>query len=225
MPWNIYLNTNDFRKKLVWRKRSLAGRTVSAVWCSAPADVTSASDIWWTISGWAGSFISNLSVYSQLVNSLVANMTVQIHIQTLMPHTKTESKFDKNLTLPSINEIAEMKNCDKVIYFENRKHTVSLGILFDVFRCLYWVWVQIYNIAIVCAPVDLLCFFSRTTTCGCRTWPRVRQSSSTCTTYTRWGSWRYALKQLYLLSLCAAHESCTLTGKRFIPAIHLGTMY
>ncbi|CAJ0943207.1 unnamed protein product, partial [Mesorhabditis belari] len=41
---------------------------------------------------------------------------------TLMPHTKSETKFDKKASLSMINEIAEMKNCSKVMYFESRKH-------------------------------------------------------------------------------------------------------
>uniref|UniRef100_A0A914UWP3 Ribosome biogenesis protein BRX1 homolog n=1 Tax=Plectus sambesii TaxID=2011161 RepID=A0A914UWP3_9BILA len=41
--------------------------------------------------------------------------------KALMPHAKGESKLDNNTKLPMINEIAEMKNCTKCLYFENRK--------------------------------------------------------------------------------------------------------
>ncbi|KHN79633.1 Ribosome biogenesis protein BRX1 -like protein [Toxocara canis] len=39
----------------------------------------------------------------------------------LMPHSRGESKLDKQTRLPVINEIAEMANCTKCLYFENRK--------------------------------------------------------------------------------------------------------
>ncbi|KAM3722870.1 Ribosome biogenesis protein [Dirofilaria immitis] len=41
----------------------------------------------------------------------------------LMPHSKSENKMDKNKCLVLINEIAEIANCTKCLYFENRKHT------------------------------------------------------------------------------------------------------
>jgi len=40
----------------------------------------------------------------------------------LLPHGKKDSKMDKRDTLFSINEIAEMKNCNKVLFFEARKN-------------------------------------------------------------------------------------------------------
>uniref|UniRef100_A0A5S6QSU7 Ribosome biogenesis protein BRX1 homolog n=1 Tax=Trichuris muris TaxID=70415 RepID=A0A5S6QSU7_TRIMR len=40
---------------------------------------------------------------------------------SLMPHARTESKMDKKDKLSSINEMCEMKNCRKCIYFESRK--------------------------------------------------------------------------------------------------------
>uniref|UniRef100_A0A1I7X879 Ribosome biogenesis protein BRX1 homolog n=1 Tax=Heterorhabditis bacteriophora TaxID=37862 RepID=A0A1I7X879_HETBA len=43
-------------------------------------------------------------------------------IKVLLPHTKGDSKLDKQKTLTVVNEIAEMKNCTKVLYFESRKH-------------------------------------------------------------------------------------------------------
>lgn len=42
-------------------------------------------------------------------------------IRTLLPHSKSESKKEKKDDLRVINEIAEMKNCNKCIYFEGRK--------------------------------------------------------------------------------------------------------
>ena|SRR3569832_2324635 len=43
-------------------------------------------------------------------------------LKCMMPHTKTESKFDKKDRLTELNEIAEMKNCSKCVYFEARKN-------------------------------------------------------------------------------------------------------
>ncbi|KAJ1372886.1 Ribosome biogenesis protein BRX1 [Parelaphostrongylus tenuis] len=43
-------------------------------------------------------------------------------IKVLLPHSKGDSKLDKQKSLVVINEIAEMKNCTKVLYFESRKH-------------------------------------------------------------------------------------------------------
>nr|CAG4650217.1 EOG090X07MB [Sida crystallina] len=42
-------------------------------------------------------------------------------LRDMMPHSKPESKMEKKDPLFVINEIAEMKNCNKVIYFEGRK--------------------------------------------------------------------------------------------------------
>jgi len=42
-------------------------------------------------------------------------------LKSLMPHTKGESKFDKREKTTIINEICEMENCSKCLYFENRK--------------------------------------------------------------------------------------------------------
>jgi len=39
----------------------------------------------------------------------------------LMPHSKTESKVDKRHKLLEVVEICEMRNCQKCLYFENRK--------------------------------------------------------------------------------------------------------
>jgi len=42
-------------------------------------------------------------------------------IQTMMPHSKTESKLNAKGSLFHINEAADMKNCDKCLLFEGRK--------------------------------------------------------------------------------------------------------
>lgn len=44
-------------------------------------------------------------------------------LKRLMPHAKSENKMDKNSSLIVINEIAEIANCTKCLYFENRKKT------------------------------------------------------------------------------------------------------
>lgn len=42
-------------------------------------------------------------------------------IKTLMPHHRAEAKFERTKNLQTINEICEMKNCNKAIFFESRK--------------------------------------------------------------------------------------------------------
>ncbi|XP_071152746.1 ribosome biogenesis protein BRX1 homolog [Mytilus galloprovincialis] len=42
-------------------------------------------------------------------------------LRTLMPHSKAESKMDKKDQLFVVNEICEMKNCNKCIFFEAKK--------------------------------------------------------------------------------------------------------
>lgn len=42
-------------------------------------------------------------------------------LKTMMPHSKSESKMDRKDKLIVINEMCEMKNCQKCIYFEARK--------------------------------------------------------------------------------------------------------
>ncbi|CCD71195.1 Ribosome biogenesis protein BRX1 homolog [Caenorhabditis elegans] len=42
-------------------------------------------------------------------------------IKDLLPHAKGDSKLDQQKSLNVLNEIAEMKNCTKVMYFESRK--------------------------------------------------------------------------------------------------------
>lgn len=42
-------------------------------------------------------------------------------LRTLMPHSKAEPKMDRKDKLYIINEICEMKNCNKCLYFEGKK--------------------------------------------------------------------------------------------------------
>ncbi|KAF1760013.1 hypothetical protein GCK72_008259 [Caenorhabditis remanei] len=42
-------------------------------------------------------------------------------VKDLLPHAKGDSKLDQQKSLKALNEIAEMKNCTKVMYFESRK--------------------------------------------------------------------------------------------------------
>ena len=42
-------------------------------------------------------------------------------LKTLLPHSKSESKMQRKETLFAVNEIAEMKNCNKCLMFEGRR--------------------------------------------------------------------------------------------------------
>ena len=42
--------------------------------------------------------------------------------QEMMPHHKRESKFNHKVNLYTVNEMAEAKNCQKVMLFEGRAH-------------------------------------------------------------------------------------------------------
>ncbi|XP_015586783.1 ribosome biogenesis protein BRX1 homolog [Cephus cinctus] len=42
-------------------------------------------------------------------------------IKTLMPHHRPESKMERSKTLQVVNEMCEMKNCNKALLFEGRK--------------------------------------------------------------------------------------------------------
>ncbi|KAL4235619.1 Ribosome biogenesis protein BRX1 [Mactra antiquata] len=46
---------------------------------------------------------------------------LMIDLRTMMPHSKAESKMDRKDQLFVINEICEMKNCNKCIFFEAKK--------------------------------------------------------------------------------------------------------
>lgn len=50
----------------------------------------------------------------------------------LMPHIRSESKFEKSCKLTDINEMAELANCTRCMYFENRKKRDSYLWLSDV---------------------------------------------------------------------------------------------
>ncbi|XP_022693530.1 ribosome biogenesis protein BRX1 homolog [Varroa jacobsoni] len=43
--------------------------------------------------------------------------------RTMLAHSKEECKFEKKDSLLAINEVAEMKNCNKVMYMENRRRS------------------------------------------------------------------------------------------------------
>jgi len=42
-------------------------------------------------------------------------------VKALMPHSRADSKMQRKETLFVVNEIAEMKNCNKVLFFEGRR--------------------------------------------------------------------------------------------------------
>nr|CAG4643266.1 EOG090X07MB [Ilyocryptus agilis] len=46
---------------------------------------------------------------------------LMMDLRDMMPHSKAESKFERKDPLYVINEISEMKNCNKCIFFEGRK--------------------------------------------------------------------------------------------------------
>lgn len=52
------------------------------------------------------------SRHRHLINDLAA----------MMPHGRKESKFDSKSKLQNLNEIAELYNCNNIMYFEARKH-------------------------------------------------------------------------------------------------------
>jgi ribosome biogenesis protein BRX1 len=57
-----------------------------------------------------------LLIASRGVNYLARHLIK--NFKKLMPHTKTESKFQSKNGLKSLNEIADMRNCNKVVYIE-----------------------------------------------------------------------------------------------------------
>jgi len=44
-------------------------------------------------------------------------------LQTLLPHSKSEQKFDSKTNLYMLNEVADLANCNNCIFFETRKHS------------------------------------------------------------------------------------------------------
>ncbi|KAK1345379.1 hypothetical protein QTO34_014090 [Cnephaeus nilssonii] len=47
-------------------------------------------------------------------------------LRMLMPHSKADTKMDRKDKLFVINEVCEMKNCNKCIYFEARRNKISI---------------------------------------------------------------------------------------------------
>ena len=46
---------------------------------------------------------------------------IMANLKTLMPHTKTDSKFDRKHGLNELSEIADIRNCNKIMYIEMHK--------------------------------------------------------------------------------------------------------
>ena len=48
-------------------------------------------------------------------------------IINLLPHSKKESKLDTKSDRGIINEVADLKNCNSVIFFEVRRNALHVG--------------------------------------------------------------------------------------------------
>eukprot|EP00795_Rhopilema_esculentum_P004405 gene4405-20631_t len=46
---------------------------------------------------------------------------LMLDLRTLLPHSRADNKLDRKDELPVINEIAEMKNCNKCIFFHMKR--------------------------------------------------------------------------------------------------------
>jgi ribosome biogenesis protein BRX1 len=46
---------------------------------------------------------------------------LMVDLRSMLPHAKPDSKKDKNEALSAVNDICEMKNCNKAIFFEARR--------------------------------------------------------------------------------------------------------
>ena len=46
---------------------------------------------------------------------------LMVDLRSLLPHAKKDVKKDKNEALSAVNEICEMKNCNKSIFFEAKR--------------------------------------------------------------------------------------------------------
>lgn len=46
---------------------------------------------------------------------------LMLDMRKVIPHSKKDCKFDKKDSLAALNEVCTLANCDKCIYFENRK--------------------------------------------------------------------------------------------------------
>lgn len=51
---------------------------------------------------------------------------LMLDIRKIIPHHKKDCKFDKKDSLTALNEVAGLANCDKCLYFENRKGKLLL---------------------------------------------------------------------------------------------------
>lgn len=49
-----------------------------------------------------------------------------LDMRQIMPHSKKDVKFSKRDSLCALNELAGLSNCDKCLYFENRKGKILL---------------------------------------------------------------------------------------------------
>ncbi|KAI6204792.1 Ribosome biogenesis protein BRX1-like protein [Aphelenchoides besseyi] len=54
------------------------------------------------------------------------------NVKDLLPHTRSESKFEKSCKLTDLNEMAELDSCTRCLYFENRKKRDSYMWVADV---------------------------------------------------------------------------------------------
>lgn len=51
---------------------------------------------------------------------------LMLDMRQVIPHSKKDCKFDKKDSLTALNEVAGLANCDKCLYFENRKGKLLL---------------------------------------------------------------------------------------------------
>lgn len=47
-------------------------------------------------------------------------------IASMLPHSRKDAKFDSKTKLYELNELAEMYNCNNVMFFEARKERISM---------------------------------------------------------------------------------------------------
>ncbi|RYG99993.1 hypothetical protein EON65_49780 [archaeon] len=60
-------------------------------------------------------------------------------LKKLIPHHKKENKLDDKGDIQAVNEIAEMKTCNQVIYLEARKHQ-------DLYMYIGKLWMWVMNV-------------------------------------------------------------------------------
>lgn len=51
---------------------------------------------------------------------------LMLDMRKVIPHSKKDCKFDKKDSLTALNEVSSLANCDKCLYFENRKGKILL---------------------------------------------------------------------------------------------------